>query len=104
SAGLGVVVAGEEQESTRCADARAKLHGTALREISFLPTTALGRGGRLHRDVGCDHVVAVWPGRSKNFEYRPRTLGAEDRPIAGMRGAADTRSARRHASCAMRCS
>ena len=72
-------------------------------EIPFLQATALDRGVRLDHGIRGGCVVAVRPERSKpSLEHRPRTLGAQDRPIAGIHGAADNRSTRRCASCARR--
>ena len=89
--------------STVCADARAEPRAAARREISILPATALGRGVRLAHGIRGGCVVAIRRERSKSaFEHRPRPLGAEDRPIAGIDGAADNRSTRRRAFCARR--
>ena len=103
SAGLGAMVAGEERDSARCTDARAEPRGAKRYEISFLQATAVDRRVRLDHGICGGCVVAVRGARSKpTLEHRPRTLGAEDRPIAGIHGAADNRSARRRASRARR--
>ena len=72
-------------------------------EIPFLQATAVDRGVRLDHGIRGGCVVAVRRERSKSaLEHRPRTLGAEGRPIAGIHGAADNRSTRRCASRARR--